>query len=412
MGGGRSSPFRVVIIPGTWSHKRYDWDRWQKYIAKLQQCGYAIYKFQWHASNSEKSRQEAVQFLREWLDKECEGAQKVVLIGHSYGGHVAALTGDHHLVSDVVTLAAPFISTGELREEQIAHNALALFTRAFLFPTVIWLTYTAYMYFSYGINGINEPKPGSDTYVLFAGIGSFIIYAFYVVVRLLRAIASPSIKVSIPNPAANGASVICVQVKGDAIVEQLESSASSNFSQAKSSLSFMTQEAIQPRAIRRWAVPYYFLCVLFLAHVFAFPHAASIFEVLTTYKDNHTLQALQGYFVFIVYVLLIRTLAKTFPVVHEIKKLLAGLSQLVDWEALARDNRRSVICLLAGLPLHARLVQSVDIRANLPGASIWNVDLLKSYTSLHKHSDVIKDDDVTSKVIGSLCSRIKQAARA
>lgn len=410
---GNASPFRVVIIPGTWSPRQYDWSRWQNYFDNLEKCGYAVYKFQWHASNSESARREAVMFLRDWLSKECNGVQQVVLIGHSYGGHVAALAGENPLVSDVITLAAPFVSTSKLGNEQIAAGALALFTRAFLFPTIIWLTYTIYMIYSAsGIVGITEPKTGWDAYAFFAGIGSFLFYSGSVVVRLLQSIDKPLMNISLPNPGNNGASVFCVQVKGDPIVEQLVDAARSDFSQAKSSIAFMKQNAIQFPAIKKWAIPYYFLCVIFVAHVYAFPEVSTIFEILDNYKKNITLQALQGCFVFFVYALLIRALVSVFPVsaLKDIKNLLSDLSQLVDWDAMTRDNRRSVICLLAGLPLHARLVHSVHICANIPEATILEVELPESRTSWHRHSDVVGNEHVTSKVTDLLCLRIKQTS--
>lgn len=403
-----TSPSRVVIIPGTWSHWRYQWKRWQEYTKGLQRCNYEVYKFRWYASNSENSRQKAAKFLREWLDNECDGVGNVVLIGHSYGGIVAAQVGDHHLVSDVITLAAPFISTSALQDEQKASGALALFTRAFLLPTIIWLVYSASnIYREHGIIGITRSYPDLDIYACFAGAGSFVAYCIYVIVRLFLANSRPALDVPLPAPAANGASVICVQVEGDTIVNELEKFASSPFAQAEVSQSFLRQASIQPRALRKWALPYYIACVLVLTVVYAFPQAATIFEVLANNKANHTLQALLGYFVFIVYIIFIRTFAEALPALRDIKDLLIDLSKMVDWDAMAQDNRRALICVLAGLPLRARLVHSVDIRADLPDATIWKVDLPNSPTGLHKHSDVIGDEAVTLRVIDWLCSRIK-----
>jgi hypothetical protein len=410
---GTSLPFRVVIIPGSWSTERYNWNRWGKYIESLQKCGSSVYKFQWHASNDEKSRSEAACYLRKWLNHDCEGVQKVVLIGHSYGGHVAALVRDHPLVSDVVTLASPFISTEKLNDEQIASNALALFTRAFLIPTLIWLGYTGYIIYSTrGIIGIIQPNPNWDSFVTFIGIASFSMYCLFVFLRLFWAGKQPAMEVSIPTQTVHCASMICVQVNGDLIVEQIESSANSIFSRAKESRAFLTQSAILPHGFKKWAAPYYFLCVIFTAHIYAFPEVATIFEVLKNYNQNRTLLALQGYFVFILYVLLVRALAKACPLAQEIKILLDNLSNLVDWDAMVRDNRRSVICILAGLPLHTRFVHSFHIRADISGAKIWKVDLPKSCTGLHKHSDVIENDDMRCKIIRDLCSRLGQATSA
>lgn len=363
-----------------------------------------MFTFQWHASNSEYARRHAVAFLRQWLDQHGDGVREVLLVGHSYGGQVAALASDHRLVKRVVTLAAPFVTTAKLGDPYIASVAAALFTRIYLLPALLWLAYIIHGLATRGIHGLMAENAPLDGYLRYAGIGLFAACVVYVVVKLVRLAKRNTPLTQLPDPATSATSVTCVQVNGDAVVEQLCRGAHSEFTQVEPAEGFLLQEALRQPGFKTWGLPYLVLCLLFAGLVTVFHAAFSLTAALYAHRDNYTMVAGQGAFVFILYYFGIALLARWFAGPRRIRTLLTSLSEMVDWEALSLDNRRMVVFRLAGLAASERFVHAVSIADTFANVPVLRMELPARcfFPGLRKHSDIVSDPSVTRQVMAAL----------
>ena len=254
----------AVFIPGTWSGGNYKWGRWKEYADPMVRAGITVYGLRWHSPNRQDSRSQTASLLRAWLDKQGLPPKSVLMVGHSFGGHVAALVADHYSVGHVATIAAPFVTTRRLTNPELAGVAQALVGR-----WLLWLV-TSLAITSIAIaTRFKEWLPGWAA----EGIGNRILVSAVLPALILFWYAGSIIKCGMqgniaPTEFPMDTTVAAFRIRGDEILDEMIDLASNPRAATASSESFLKQRAIRVNLIQALvqAFVYLLLAVRDVAH--------------------------------------------------------------------------------------------------------------------------------------------------
>jgi pimeloyl-ACP methyl ester carboxylesterase len=363
----------VVIVPGTWSTIGYDWKRWNHHLTLLSQKNFYVVGLRWSAANSESGRAAAAASLKQWMEANAARFDTYSLIGHSYGGLVAALAASDPKVTGVVTIATPFISTEQLSNEHVAGSALAVFSRA------IWLATLSLP--------INRAGHASARFVTV-----FAIYLFWVFARLIWADrAKPTWAPAIPL--AVGQKLRSFQVKADSIVDQLHNAAQSDLLQPQTAPAFLKQSCLTRQAFSRWFGAFFVFCLI------ADMAAERWFPNLTS---DVVQRALAGAVLYVLFVGVLGALAVWLKPLRELRDLSIAVVRLVSWDAITLDNRRYIISRLAGLNGYERWIRHIEISEAPPGATLTWTTLASNAKDVQAHTTSVEDYGVAVQVAAVL----------
>jgi pimeloyl-ACP methyl ester carboxylesterase len=390
---GQGSANRIaIIIPGTYSLSSYEWERWSYFVEGLKKRNYKIFGFQWNSVNSELNRCDAADWLKNWLTANAPGAERCLLIGHSYGGQVAALCAQHPEVTDVVGVASPYVMTKSLSPEQIAHVALAIFTKS-VFVGLFTMLVVWYCIAQWSIDLPNPVSLGSAAFVMYILLWIFLILRH----RLAKSTANRGLPV-------DGAPVFCLQVHGDIIVDQLVAASQSKFAQPQAAPDFLQQRVLHSHQFKRVFWFFYSVCLTASVCLGVAGIYSPELQLFSSINKPIWLQLALGAALFYLSLALLSLASKFWSSIIPTQKRLLEIVRLVSWQAVVVDNRRLIVCLLAGIHPLERLLYAIEISKSLPNF-IPLTAAIEDIRSGARHSKAINDARVASIVFDALDRR-------
>lgn len=396
----------ALIIPGTWSGPRYDWARWDQCRKGLESAGLTVYGLCWESGNKQLSRSVAAENVRKWLDEAKFPLNTVVLIGHSYGGQVAAMAADHPAVERAVTIAAPFVSLRKLTIEEIASGGMAVFSRFVLLIIVFFGLLASAPYT--GLDALWPTISWSTWESVTIAVGVAVLDFVRTVVGIVGA-WSRWRPIADELPAARR--VIALRVDEDEILDEMLDASVSAGVEPGSSPTFVEQKSLRREQFRKWSLPLYVWCVVL----------ELIWLVATTKGKALSMESvllygltafLRGFFYVIAFIILLACARSISKMARDIHALMRDLLGLVDYAALLRFNRRKVVARIAGLTSHELLVHGASIEASHgPGCEQRRVHMPNGRWTLRdgrrslmngRHSKAIEDATMAKAVLDAL----------
>ncbi|WP_447920070.1 hypothetical protein [Achromobacter aegrifaciens] len=397
----------ALIIPGTWSGPKYAWARWDQCRKGLEAAGVTVYGLCWESGNNELSRVVAAENVSKWLDEAKFPVGSVALIGHSYGGQVAAMAADHSAVERAVTIAAPFVFLRRLNKDEIASGAMAVLSRFVLLTSML-----------FGLL-ISAPHTGLDvlwptiSWNTCESVGIAIVLAGFgygsTIAGVLGAMWRRQLIVDLPP---NSRTVMALRVDKEEILDEMLDASLNACVEPGSSPAFVEQKSLRREQVKKWFLPLYVWCavleLIWLA--MATDGKALPMESLRQYG---LAAALRGFFYVISFTFLLACASSTSKMARDTHALMRDLLGLVDHAALVRFNRRKVVAWIAGLTSHEMLVYDASIEAshgleceqrriNMPNER-WTLRDGRRSLLNGRHSKAIEDSTMTDAVLAALC---------
>ena len=391
----------VVIIPGTWAAPNYRWERWNCYKVSLELAGIEVYCLQWRSQNSEDCRLDAAKVLAEWLRAKDLPDRSVGLIGHSYGGQVAAMVSSEKSVARVVTIAAPFITSFKLSNAQIAAGAQAHFGRLFLRSLAALTAIALICYFSRFGSAIIAEGPAKIFYYCF--FTTAVLYALFMittVVRFKRLIRSQK---DFPETVQDAAKIATIRIARDEILDEMISASGQAEATPVPNENFLHQNSLTRSNLLKWARPFFLFCWV-----------AEIIRLANWPGDrpDHT-PGVEWSMVFGVgYLIIYFSAAWLFSTislnVRGIRNLLVDLFSLVSYKSVLRHNRRAFVGWIAGVETHKIDLYAINIEGHIKGCNlptIIAVNLVKPKQLFASgvHSICIEKPSVVTAALHALC---------
>lgn len=396
----------ALIIPGTWSGPKYDWGRWDQCRKRLESAGLTVYGLCWESGNKQLSRSVAAGNIRKWLHEAKFPLNTVALIGHSYGGLVAAMAANHPAVERAVTIAAPFVSLRKLTIEEIGSGGMAVFSRFVLLIVVFFGLLASAPYT--GLDALWPTISWSTWESVTIAVGVAVLDFVRTVAGIVGAWSRWRLIADEP-PAARR--VIALRVGEDEILDEMLDASANAAVEPGSSLAFVKQESLRREQFRKWSLPLYVWCVVLeLIWLAATTKGKALWvESVMLYGLG---AVLRGFFYVTAFVILLacaRSISKAALDVHALMRDLLGL---VDYAALLRFNRRKMVARLAGLTSYELLVHGASIEASHgPGCEQRRVDMPNGRWTLRdgrrslmngRHSKAIEDATMAKAVLDAL----------
>ncbi len=396
----------ALIIPGTWSGPKYAWARWDQCRKGLESAGLTVYGMCWESGNKQQSRIVAAENVRKWLDEARSPVNSVVLIGHSYGGQVAAMAANHPAVERAVTIAAPFVSLRRLTIEEIASGGMAIFSRFVLLIIVFHGLLVSARHT--GLDALwptTSLSPGQAVTIAFTL--AFLDFC-RTVVGIFRASSRGQLIVDEP-PASR--TVIALRVDEDEILDEMLDASLNAGVEPGNSPAFVEQKSLRREQFREWSRPLYVWCVVLeLIWLAVTTEGKALW--MESFLQYGLAAVVRGFFYVIAFTVLLACASYISKVARDTYALMRDLFGLVDYCALLRFNRRKVVAWIAGLTSYELLVYGASIEAshgprceqrriNMPNGRWTLLDGKRSLMN-GRHSKAIADATMAKAVLDAL----------